>query len=116
VKKHQIIVIDEFDFLYTKDETILYNLFEWSSQVSNYLSYITISNTFDLPTRFSTKINSRIGDNKLSFKPYSHEEIKDVIADRLKDCQYFSSNAIAFASKKLAKYSSDIRIILNVLY
>jgi Cdc6-like AAA superfamily ATPase len=51
----------------------------------------------------------------LSFKPYSHEEIKEVIADRLVDCPYFSSNAIAFASKKLAKYSSDIRIILNVL-
>lgn len=50
------------------------------------------------------------------FKPYSQEEIKDVVADRLVNCPYFSSGAIIYASKKLAKYSSDIRIILNILH
>jgi Cdc6-like AAA superfamily ATPase len=56
-----------------------------------------------------------MGDIKLAFKPYSQEQIKDVIAYRLVDCPYFSSSGMIFASKKLAQYSSDIRIILGVL-
>lgn len=115
IKKHQFIIIDEFDFLVTKDEDVLYNLFEWSSQTSNLLAYITISNTFDLPSKFGTKINSRMGDERLFFKPYSQEKIREVVADRLAGSPYFSSSSILFASKKLAQYSSDIRIILSVL-
>lgn len=38
-----------------------------------------------------------------------------MIADRLTDSPYFTSSSILFASKKLAQYSSDIRIILGVL-
>lgn len=49
------------------------------------------------------------------FRPYTQEEIKDVIVDRLADCPYFSSGAIVYASKKLATFSSDIRVILRIL-
>jgi origin recognition complex subunit 1 len=115
-KNNHIMVIDEVDFLLTSDEEIFYNLFEWTSQVTTRLGLIIISNTFDFPERLSTKVNSRMGDFKMSFKPYTQEEIREVVADRLDNCPYFSSGAVLYASKKLAKYSSDIRVILNILH
>jgi len=44
-----LIVIDEVDFLVTKDQKIFYNLFEWASSVTSKLSLILIANTMDFP-------------------------------------------------------------------
>ena len=57
-----------------------------------------------------------MGNNRLVFKPYSYEQIKAIIEERLDACKLFAANAIMFAAKKLSTYSSDIRTILEVLY
>lgn len=44
-----IVVIDEVDYLLTKDQTIFYNLFEWVYQVTAKLGLIIIANTMDFP-------------------------------------------------------------------
>ena len=53
-----------------------------------------------------------MGNYRLIFKSYSQQQIKEVIDDRLKNCNIFVNDALTFASKKLATYSSDIRLIL----
>lgn len=60
------------DFLLTKDQQIFYNLFEWAANVTSKLSLILIANTMDFPEKLSGKINSRMGNNRLVFTPYSY--------------------------------------------
>ena len=45
----KVVVIDEIDFLITKDQSILYNLFEWCNLPSTRLCLIAIANTMDFP-------------------------------------------------------------------
>lgn len=42
---HRIVVIDEIDDLMTKDQDILYNLFDWTQMSESRLILIAISNT-----------------------------------------------------------------------
>lgn len=64
-------MIDEVDFLLTKDQEILYNLFEWTSQQTTKLGLIIIANTLDFPEKLSSRVNSRMGEHRLIFKPYT---------------------------------------------
>ncbi|CAF1151792.1 unnamed protein product [Adineta steineri] len=62
-KKKQAIVLllDEVDYLYTKNQTILYNMLEWPQQPYSKLIVIAIANTLDLPeTMFKKKLQSRL--------------------------------------------------------
>lgn len=115
LQKTHILVVDEVDFLLTRNQDIFYNLFEWTSAATTRLALIVIANTMDFPERLAPKINSRMGSNRLVFKPYTQNEIRDVIQDRLQGCPFFTPSAITFASKKLSTFSSDIRTILEVL-
>jgi Cdc6-like AAA superfamily ATPase len=47
--KIKIVLIDELDYLVTKDEQVLYNLFEWTQNKHSKLVLITIANTLNLP-------------------------------------------------------------------
>lgn len=44
-------VVDEIDVLMTKDQGVLYNLFEWPVRPGAQLSVIGIANTHDLDER-----------------------------------------------------------------
>lgn len=57
----KFIIIDEIDFLLTKDQVILYNLFEWSNSPKTKLCFIAIANTMDFPEKLMDKILSRMG-------------------------------------------------------
>ena len=75
---HIILVIDEIDFLINKNQTFLYNLFNWSSYENSKLIIITISNTLDFPNRLLPKIQSRMGKNKIMFKPYNKDQLSTI--------------------------------------
>ena len=115
MEKNKIIVIDEIDFLLTKDQKILYNLFEWAYQTTSKLGLILIANTMDFPEKLLAKVTSRMGNNRLIFKPYDSEQIRRIVTDRLKGCSYFNNSALTFISKKLASLNSDIRTVLDIL-
>ena len=51
----------QVDHLYTKNQTILYNMLEWPQQPYSKLIVIAIANTLDLPeTMFKKKLQSRL--------------------------------------------------------
>lgn len=72
VTKPHIMVIDEVDFLMTRDQSILYNLFDWVYHSTSKIGLIIIANTMDFPEQLSGKVNSRMGNNRLIFKPYNY--------------------------------------------
>lgn len=74
-KVRMVVLIDELDALMTNKQALLYNLFDWPCHPHSNLLLISIANTMDLPERLQTKIRSRIGSNRLTYKPYSSAQI-----------------------------------------
>lgn len=111
-----VALVDELDWLLTKDQTVLYNLFEWPCRAGARLAVIGVANTMDLPERLEPKVRSRLGSCRLVFNPYTIEDVQAIIADRLGDDQEtcFEINAIEMAARKVAAYSGDIRRALQL--
>ena len=107
--------MDELDFLKTSDEDILYNIFDWTQKKKSHLIIISISNTLDFPELLSPKVNSRIGNKRLTFKPYSSAQIEHILSERIKSLDVFEDQAFTYICKKIAQCSSDIRKCLFVL-
>ena len=114
-KRTKIVIIDEIDFLYTKNQNILYNLFEWSNLKETRFCLIVIANTMDFPEKLQPKLTSRMGNNRLVFKPYTQAEVQKIIEDRLMKSNRFTLDAIKYACRKMSSFTSDIRKLLDVL-
>ena len=109
-----LLLVDEIDYLITKDQNILYTLFNWTHEVMSKLTIICIANTLDFPQKLQNKIGSRMGHERLIFKPYNSQNLQTIIESRLMKTNVFNKDAIKFVSKKIAAYSSDVRKSLHV--
>lgn len=76
---------------------------------------IIIANTMDFPERLQPKLVSRMGNNRLVFKPYCQSEVKKIIEDRLMKSNRFTKDAIQYACKKMSTFTSDVRKLLDIL-
>jgi len=104
-ESNHIIVIDEIDLLSSKNDKYLYNLFELPFFENSKVFMIVISNTL---RKLSTKIESRIGKNRMEFIPYKSHQIASIIES---ECGSSSVNkkSIEFISKRVASSTGDIR-------
>lgn len=98
----------------TKDQTLLYNLFDWTQQKNSKLVMIGIANTMNLKDQFLPKIQSRMGDRSLVYKPYTSQQIETILLNRIEGMDIILPETIKFLSKKIATFSSDIRRTLHV--
>ena len=112
---HILLIIDEIDILINNTQNLLYNIFNWTTYEHSKLIVISISNTLDLPNRLLPKIKSRMGNNKIMFKPYNKEELRIIIKDRGIDLQLFSEDAIRLSCVKVAAINGDLRRIFQIL-
>lgn len=67
----RVIVLDELDFLMTKDQAVLYNLFEWTQHRKTRLVLLAIANTMNLPEKLKPRVASRIGEHRVVFRQYT---------------------------------------------
>jgi origin recognition complex subunit 1 len=109
-----VLLLDELDYLVTRTQSVLYNLFEWASLALAPLVVVGISNTMDLPERLLPRVHSRLGIRRVNFLPYSHSEIEAIICDRLRDLDAFESKAVELCARKVAAVSGDVRRALEV--
>ena len=112
---HIVLIIDEIDILINYTQNLLYNIFNWTTYEYSKLIVISISNTLDLPNRLFPKIKSRMGNNKIMFKPYNKEELRIIIKDRGIDLQLFSEDALRLSCVKVAAINGDLRRIFQIL-
>ena len=112
---HIILVIDEIDFLINKNQNILYNIFNWTTYEEAKLIVISISNTLDLPNKLIPKIKSRMGNNKLMFKPYNKDELITIIKSKGVEFENFTDDAIKLSCMKVAAINGDLRRIIQIL-
>jgi Cdc6-like AAA superfamily ATPase len=110
---HLVLIIDEIDCLVTKKQSVLYNIFNWTTYSNSKLIIITISNTLDLPEKLSAKIASRIGNKRLIFKPYQTDEMIRILSTKV-NSKLFSEDALRMSSMKVASVNGDLRRILQI--
>ena len=79
-----ILVADEMDLLVTRRQQLLYNLFDWPTHRASRLVILGIANTLD-SERLLPKISSRLGNNKVVFKPYTADQLKKIVCSRLEE-------------------------------
>ncbi|CAD8125676.1 unnamed protein product [Paramecium sonneborni] len=117
IQQNKVILLDECDNLYTTDQQVLYNLVDWPQQPSARLTVLMIANTMDFPERLKPKLQSRLGNHRIVFKPYNSTQIESILQQRMKTKkikQLFASNTLNYLGKKIATISTDIRKTLSV--
>ncbi|KAH8868225.1 Origin recognition complex subunit 1 [Schistosoma japonicum] len=117
-EKPVILVIDELDLLCTRRQDILYSLFDWPTRHNNrrVLIVLAIANTMDLPERLlHPRVASRLGLTRLTFAPYSHEQLSQIVRHRLSSLSnILQPKALELAARKVAAVSGDVRRALDI--
>ncbi|KAL8722413.1 MAG: hypothetical protein Q9225_001092 [Loekoesia sp. 1 TL-2023] len=112
-----VVLMDELDQLVTKNQSVMYNFFNWPGLRHSRLIVLAVANTMDLPERtLSNKISSRLGLTRITFPGYTHEQLQAIISSRLSHVpgQIVDPDAIQFASRKVAAVSGDARRALDI--
>uniref|UniRef100_A0A060TFZ7 Origin recognition complex subunit 1 n=1 Tax=Blastobotrys adeninivorans TaxID=409370 RepID=A0A060TFZ7_BLAAD len=112
-----VVLMDELDQLVTKNQTVMYNFFNWPTFTHSRLIVIAVANTMDLPERMlSNKISSRLGLTRIQFPGYSHTQLKEIIYSRLEGetSALVEKDAVEFAARKIAGVSGDARRALDI--
>lgn len=112
-----VVLMDELDQLVTKNQSVMYNFFNWPSLRHSRLIVLAVANTMDLPERtLSNKISSRLGLVRIPFAGYTHTDLMRIIESRLDGIPggIVDPDAIQFASRKVAAVSGDARRALDI--
>ncbi|KAL4207066.1 AAA ATPase [Rhizopus azygosporus] len=120
-----VVVLDEIDSLKTKEQDVLYKVFEWASLPNSRLVLIGIANALDLTDRILPRLRAKNCEPQLlNFNPYTVSEISCIIKDRLyslvdnptKDTPLplFQPAAIELCSRKVAASMGDLRTALDI--
>ena len=78
-----VLVLDEMDFLLTKNQSVLYNLLHWPMGSGARMIVMGISNTLDLSDRLIPRVRSRLGLGRVSFAPYTRQQLQVILTARL---------------------------------
>ncbi|KAL2858330.1 putative origin recognition complex subunit Orc1 [Aspergillus pseudodeflectus] len=112
-----VVLMDELDQLVTKNQSVMYNFFNWPALRHSRLVVLAVANTMDLPERtLSNKISSRLGLTRITFPGYKHTDLMEIISTRLANVpgNIVDADAIQFASRKVAAVSGDARRALDI--
>lgn len=112
-----VVLMDELDQLVTRNQGVMYNFFNWPQLRHSRLIVLAVANTMDLPERtLSNKISSRLGLTRITFPGYTHTQLMTIIQSRLSGVGQVivESDAIQFASRKVAAVSGDARRALDI--
>lgn len=112
-----VVLMDELDQLVTRNQSVMYNFFNWPALRHSRLIVLAVANTMDLPERtLSNKISSRLGLTRITFPGYSHAQLMEIITSRLEGIpgNIVDADAIQFASRKVAAVSGDARRALDI--
>ncbi|XP_053325094.1 origin recognition complex subunit 1 [Spea bombifrons] len=110
-----VLLVDELDLLWTRKQNVMYSLFDWPTRKHAKLIVLAIANTMDLPERIMmNRVASRLGLTRMSFQPYTHKQLQQIITSRLNHVKAFDDDAIQLVSRKVAALSGDARRCLDI--
>lgn len=110
-----VVLVDELDQMVTKNQSVMYNLFNWPALPNSKLVVVAVANTMDLPERLlSNKISSRLGLTRIQFRGYTYQELRQIIFSRLEGLDVVDVDAIEYVARKVAGVSGDARRALDL--
>lgn len=114
-KQSIVLIVDELDLLWTRKQHVMYNLFDWPNRANSKLVVLAIANTMDLPERMlMNRVASRLGLTRMTFQPYTHKELLEIINSRVVETEAFAPEAVMLAARKVAAASGDARRALDM--
>lgn len=116
--KSVVMVLDEMDQLSTKNQEVLYTIFEWPRLTNSRLILIGVANALDLTDRLLPRLHACGSKPQLlHFMPYSQNQIQEILKERLKGVSEQSNvikpEAVQFCARKIAASTGDIRKALD---
>lgn len=117
MERRIVLILDEMDVLVSRGEKILYDVFDWSMSGKVQFALICISNTMNLPEKMIPRIGSRLGVNRLTFPPYTSDELKIILAGYIKsqDEVIYDDGALRLCAAKVGAVSGDVRRATQIL-
>ena len=117
-----LLVLDEVDQLDSKNQSVLYTVFEWPALQSSSLALVGLANSLDLTDRVLPRlqVSPDYKPTLLHYPPYTKQEIIDILSARLKEGgetgahPVITPSAIAYLAGKISSLSGDIRKALDV--
>jgi origin recognition complex subunit 1 len=110
-----VVLMDELDMLVTQKQSVVYNFFEWPNLPYSRLIVVAIANTMDLPERMlSNKVSSRLGLTRMTFQPYSHNQLTQIVESRLEGLNVMQKDAIMMCARRVSAVCGDARRCLDV--
>ncbi|KAL3855230.1 hypothetical protein ACJMK2_014450 [Sinanodonta woodiana] len=116
-----VMVLDEIDQLDSKNQEILYTIFEWPSLSKSRLILIGIANALDLTDRVLPRLQARpkCRPQLLNFAPYNKEQITAILKARLEKLEedgvvVMEPSAVLFCARKISAVAGDARKALDV--
>ncbi len=119
-EKSIVIALDEIDQVVNKKEyAVLYDILRANEWVNANLSLITISNDAFVMRYVDARIKSSLCEEEIIFKPYTEQELRDIIKERVKIAFYpgvVSDEVIDEIARITAEQGGDVRIALECLW
>ncbi|GMH12231.1 hypothetical protein Nepgr_014072 [Nepenthes gracilis] len=116
-RKMLLLIIDELDYLITKDCSVLHELFMLTTLPFSRCVLIGIANRIDLANRFLPRLESlNCKPTVLTFHTYSKDQILKILQERLLALPYtvFQPQALELCARKVAAASGDMRKALCI--
>ncbi|MEM7825281.1 MAG: AAA family ATPase [Candidatus Aenigmatarchaeota archaeon] len=115
-KKGLVICLDEVDQLIFKSEEVLYDLLRMNQYVKNPVCLVFVSNFKDVFVKVDPRIKSSLRIEEIEFKPYSLQEMKDILERRIREAFHSVEEGVAIlVANFTVKKGSDVRVGLECL-
>ena len=108
-----VVVLDEVDFLTTRDQTVLYAAFEWARPQNARVVVVGVANALDLPSKLLPWLRaSGCVPEVHTFAPYGTSALTAILKQRVGG--EMSNAAVLMTAKKIAACAGDARAALDV--
>ncbi|CAN6443016.1 unnamed protein product [Victoria cruziana] len=116
IRKMMLLIVDEIDFLLTKDKSVLHELFMITTLPHSRCVLIGVANSIDLADRFLPKLHAlNCKPLVITFRAYSKDQILKILQKRISAFPYhvFQPYALEICARKVAAVSGDMRKALD---
>jgi cell division control protein 6 len=114
--KGLLVCLDEVDQLIFKEQGALYDLLRLNQYVKNPIGLVFISNNPHVFADVEPRIQSSLAIEEIEFKPYSLQEMKDILKERIENAFRPVEDGVSIlAANHAVQKGGDVRIGLQCL-
>jgi len=114
--KGLVVCLDEVDQLIFSEEEALYDLLRINQYIENPVCLVFISNNPNVFVNIDARIKSSLDTEEIGFKPYSLEEMKEILQERVRYAFHsVEEGVVLLAANHAVKNKGDVRVGLECL-